>query len=117
MGFALIREGVLAECRGNAHSLCLDLYDQWQVMRSTTQWRFTPPTHVIAAFDAAIDQFEAEGGVAGRISYSENCRILIKGMCALGFAPLLSDNLQAPIIVAFKVAADPAFGFKSFTTA
>jgi len=115
MGFALIRESVLAECEGNAHSLCLDLYDQWQVMRSTTQWRFTPPTHVIAAFDAAIDQFEAEGGVAGRHKrYSENCRILIKGMCALGFAPLLSDNLQAPIIVTFKMPADPAFDFQEF---
>ena len=115
MGFALIRESVLAECEGNAHSLCLDLYDQWQTMETTAQWRFTPPTHVIAAFDAAIDQFEEEGGVAGRHKrYSENCRILINGMQTLGFEPLLSNNLQAPIIVTFKMPADPAFDFQAF---
>ena len=115
MGFAIIRESVLAECEGNAHSLSLDLYDQWQAMEVNAQWRFTPPTHVIAAFDAAMDQFEAEGGVAGRHKrYSGNCRIIIDGMRSLGFEPLLSDNLQAPIIVTFKMPADPAFDFQVF---
>ena len=115
MGFAIIRESVLAECEGNAHSLSLDLYDQWQAMEVNAQWRFTPPTHVIAAFDAAMDQFEAEGGVAGRNKrYSGNCRIIIDGMRSLGFEPLLPDNLQAPIIVTFKMPADPAFDFQVF---
>ena len=115
MGFALIREHVLAECEGNAHSLSLDLYDQWQAMEINSQWRFTPPTHVIAAFDAAMKQFEAEGGVVGRHKrYSRNCRILIDGMRELGFKTLLSDNLQAPIIVTFKMPADPAFDFEVF---
>jgi len=115
MGFAIIRESVLAECEGNAHSLSLDLYDQWQAMEVNAQWRFTPPTHVIAAFDAAMDQFEAEGGVAGRHKrYSANCRIIIDGMQALGFEPLLSNNLQSPIIVTFKMPADPAFDFQVF---
>lgn len=115
MGFALIRRSVLEACEGNAHSLSLDLYDQWRAMEANAQWRFTPPTHVIAAFDKAIEQFETEGGVAGRFQrYSENCRILIGGMRALGFEPLLSDNLQAPIIVTFKTPADPAFDFQVF---
>jgi 2-aminoethylphosphonate-pyruvate transaminase len=115
MGFAIIRESVLAKCEGNAHSLSLDLYDQWQAMEVNAQWRFTPPTHVIAAFDAAMDQFEADGGVAGRHKrYSGNCRIIIDGMRSLGFEPLLSDNLQAPIIVTFKMPADPAFDFQVF---
>jgi 2-aminoethylphosphonate-pyruvate transaminase len=37
-------------------------------MQKTTQWRFTPPTHVVAAFRCALDQFKAEGGTrrAGR---------------------------------------------------
>ena len=115
MGFALVRESVLALCKGNSHSLSLDLYDQWRAMESNAQWRFTPPTHVIAAFDSAMDQFEAEGGIAGRHKrYSGNCRILIEGMRDLGFEPLLSGNLQAPIIVTFKMPADPAFDFDVF---
>ncbi|NQV43738.1 MAG: 2-aminoethylphosphonate--pyruvate transaminase [Rhodospirillales bacterium] len=115
MGFSLIREEVLAECAGNAHSLSLDLYDQWKSMETNKQWRFTPPIHVIAAFDSAISQYLAAGGVQGRNKrYSNNCRILIDGMRALGFETLLPDNLQAPIIVTFKMPSDPKFDFEAF---
>ena len=94
VGFALIRTKILEGCKSNSHSLSLDLYDQWQNMENNAQWRFTPPTHVIAAFDKAIEQFEAEGGVAGRFArYSENCRILTEGMRELGFETLLTLSL------------------------
>lgn len=115
MGFSVIRESTLARCEGNAHSLSLDLYDQWKAMEANKQWRFTPPTHVIAAFDSAIAQFNAAGGVDGRNGrYANNCRILVEGMRALGFETLLPDELQAPIIVTFKMPADPAFVFEDF---
>ena len=35
-------------------------------------------------------------------------------MRALGFETLLGDNLQAPIIVTFRMPADPAFVFQAF---
>ena len=115
MGFAIIRKSVLEGCKGNAHSLALDLYDQWKAMEGNGQWRFTPPTHVIFAFAEAIKQFEAAGGQPGRFArYSDNCRILKDGMAALGFEVLLPDALQAPIIVTFKMPADPAFDFQVF---
>jgi 2-aminoethylphosphonate-pyruvate transaminase len=115
MGFAIIRQSALEQMQGNAHSLSLDLYDQWQAMRGNSQWRFTPPTHVIVAFDAAMEQFEAEGGVAGRgARYAANARTLIEGMRNMGFETLLSDNLQAPIIITFKMPADPNFDFQQF---
>jgi 2-aminoethylphosphonate-pyruvate transaminase len=115
MGFSIIRKSALEKCKGNAHALSLDLYDQWQAMEGNGQWRFTPPTHVIVAFDKAIEQFEAEGGVGGRHRrYAGNCKILIDGMRAMGFETLLPDALQAPIIVTFKMPADPAFDFKVF---
>lgn len=115
MGFAIIRQSVLEKCEGNAHALSLDLYDQWKSMEANKQWRFTPPTHVIAALDSALSQYLAAGGVTGRNKrYSENCRILIDGMRALGFETLLSDELQAPVIVTFKMPADPAFVFETF---
>ncbi len=115
MGFALIRKTVLEGCEGNAHSLSLDLYDQWKAMEGNGQWRFTPPTHVIFAFAKAIEQFEAEGGQPGRFArYSNNCKILIDGMAALGFQPLLPQGLQAPIIVTFHMPSDPAFDFQVF---
>jgi len=47
MGFAILRREALEQCRGNCHSLALDLYDQWQSYLRTKQWRFTPPTTVV----------------------------------------------------------------------
>ena len=115
VGYAIIRESVLAAAAGNAHSLSLDLHDQWKTMEGNGQWRFTPPTHVLAGFDQALAEHAAEGGVAGRGGrYSANCRILVDGMRALGFETLLPDELQAPIIVTFHTPSDPAFDFKIF---
>ena len=115
MGFSIIRKKTLEAAQGNAHSLSLDLYDQWTAMEKNRQWRFTPPTHVLVAFDAALDQFEAAGGVAGRNKrYAGNCRILVEGMRGLGFQTLLPDALQAPVIVTFHIPADPAFDFEVF---
>ena len=115
LGFVIAREKSLAEAAGNAHSLCLDLQDQWRAMAETGQWRFTPPVHVIAALDTAIAAHAAEGGVAARgARYAENCRILVEGMRGLGFETLLPDVLQAPIIVTFHTPADPNFQFATF---
>ena len=115
LGFVICRKAALEETKGNAHSLALDLHDQWANMEKTKQYRFTPPTHVIAAFDRALAEHTAEGGVAGRgARYRNNCRILVEGMRAMGFKTLLSDALQAPIIVTFHTPADPKFVFEVF---
>ena len=115
MGFVIARQAALEASQGNSHSLAMDLHDQWTYMRKTTQWRFTPPTHVVAAFRCALDQFRAEGGVAARgARYRKNCDTLVEGMSALGFRPFLPRALQAPIIVTFHAPADPAYDFKAF---
>ncbi len=115
VGFCIARREALEATQGNSPSLCLDLHDQWVAMEKNGQWRFTPPTHCILAFDRALAEFEAEGGVAGRGGrYRENCRILVEGMRALGFQTLLPDALQAPIIVTFHMPSDPNFNFQTF---
>ncbi|HVJ42210.1 MAG TPA: 2-aminoethylphosphonate--pyruvate transaminase, partial [Dongiaceae bacterium] len=115
LGFVLCREAALQATKGNAHALVLDLYDQWQVIEATKQYRFTPPIHCIAAFHQALTEHAAEGGVAGRgARYRANCKILVDGMRALGFETLLPDHLQAPIIVTFHMPADPKFNFQLF---
>ena len=115
IGFAVVRRSVLADAAGNSHSLSLDLHAQWQGFEGNGQWRFTPPTHVLAAFDRALALHAAEGGVAGRgRRYGANCRQLVTGMRELGFETLLPDALQAPIIVTFRMPADPKFVFQDF---
>jgi 2-aminoethylphosphonate-pyruvate transaminase len=115
VAFAIVREEALTAAAGNALALSLDLYDQWQAMAATGQWRFTPPTHVIAALDAALTQHEAEGGVEGRgARYRRNCKVLIDGMTGMGFRTFLPDNLQAPIIVTFHMPGHSNFAFDKF---
>ncbi|CAN7731715.1 2-aminoethylphosphonate--pyruvate transaminase [compost metagenome] len=115
MGFVLVKKDVLEASQGNSHSLALDLYDQYVYMQKTTQWRFTPPTHVVAAFRTALDQFLEEGGQPVRgARYRKNCNTLVQGMAALGFRAFLPAAVQAPIIVTFHAPADARYDFKTF---
>jgi 2-aminoethylphosphonate-pyruvate transaminase len=118
MGFVIVRRGALERSEGNCHSLAMDLYDQWVYMQKTTQWRYTPPTHVVAAFDSAIAQYLEEGGRAARgARYAHNCRTLIDGMAKLGLRSFLPAAIQAPIIVTFYAPDSPHYAFKSFYNA
>jgi 2-aminoethylphosphonate-pyruvate transaminase len=93
----------------------MDLHDQHVYMERTGQWRFTPPTHVVAALAEAVTQFVDEGGQPARLArYAENCHTLVDGMKALGFKPFLQPEIQAPIIVTFHAPADPAYSFRRF---
>jgi 2-aminoethylphosphonate-pyruvate transaminase len=118
MGFVIARRDVLERAEGNSHSLAMDLYDQWVYMQKTTQWRYTPPTHVVAAFDAAIAQYLEDGALPARHArYAGNCRTLIDGMARLGLRSFLPAAIQAPIIVTFYAPEDPRYSFKSFYNA
>ena len=109
---------VIEKAKGNCHSLSLDLYDQWTAMEKNKQWRFTPPTHVLAAFNQAITEHKKEGGIEGRHKrYKNNCKIICEGMKEIGFEQLLPDDLQAPIIITFKQPNDPNFNFQKFYNA
>jgi 2-aminoethylphosphonate-pyruvate transaminase len=84
-------------------------------MQKTGQWRFTPPTHVVAALRAALDQYCDEGGQPARLArYSANCRALVNGLQALGLQSFLPAAVQAPVIVTFHAPADPAYDFAEF---
>lgn len=115
MGFVIVQKRALEGAAGNSTSLSLDLFDQWQYMEKTTQWRYTPPTHVVVAFAAALEAFAGEGGRPARLArYTQNCETLIRGMAELGFRPFLDPAIQAPIIVTFHAPADPRYRFREF---
>ena len=115
MGFVFIRKAVLAGCEGQSQSLAMDLFDQHAYMEKTGQWRFTPPTHVVAALAEALAQYEEDGGQPARLDrYTANCRTLVDGMARLGFKPFLHPQWQAPIIVTFHAPRHPAYDFKAF---
>jgi len=114
-GFVIAKKAELEAAQGRSHSLSLDVHAQWAYMNKTGQWRFTPPTHVVAAFLKALEMHEAEGGVRGRgARYGLNRDILVSGMRELGFETLLDDRWLSPIIVTFFNPAHPAFSFQAF---
>lgn len=120
IGFAIARVDRLEACRGNAGSWSFDLADLLHHAR-TFGWgsiRFTPAIQSLAAFEVALDIFEAEGGQPARLArYSENARILYDGMVALGLTPWLPKDRQGPIIVNMHQPPDPAFALQPFVDA
>ena len=118
MGFVFLRKAILDACAGNSQSLAMDLHDQYVYMEKTTQWRFTPPTHVMVALAEAVAQFVEEGGQPARLArYRDNCETLVGGLRALGLVPFLRPEVQAPIIVTVHAPAHPAYDFKRFYAA
>ncbi|WP_338475193.1 2-aminoethylphosphonate--pyruvate transaminase [Pseudomonas khavaziana] len=115
MGFVFAEKAALAASQGNCHSLAMDLFDQHTYMVKTGQWRFTPPTHVVAALHEALLQYAEEGGLPARHQrYADNCQALLDGMAALGLRSFLPAAIQAPIIVTFHAPKDPGYQFKDF---
>ncbi|MEH8259792.1 2-aminoethylphosphonate--pyruvate transaminase [Aeromonas veronii] len=115
-GFVIARRAALAACAGRARSVSLDLHAQWQTMEQQGgKWRFTSPTHTVLAFAQALRELDEEGGIEARHQrYGENQRTLVAGMAALGFAPLLPEQWQSPIITAFYSPAHPDYRFADF---
>lgn len=114
-GFIIAKREKMLATKGNARSLSLDIYAQWETMeKGNGKWRFTSPTHVVRAFYQAMQELKAEGGIEARFCrYSENHRILVNGMRELGFKTLLSDEKQGCIITSFYYPSDD-FDFTKF---
>ncbi|MEY8688550.1 MAG: 2-aminoethylphosphonate--pyruvate transaminase [Leptothrix sp. (in: b-proteobacteria)] len=115
MGFVFIRREVLAACAGHSQSLAMDLHDQHAYMARTGQWRFTPPTHVVAALAEALRQHDEEGGQPARLArYQDNARTLVDGLAALGLQTFLAPQHLSPIIVTLRAPDHPRYDFQAF---
>jgi 2-aminoethylphosphonate-pyruvate transaminase len=115
--FVLCRRDALLASEGWARSLSLDLLGQLKGFEKDGKFRYTPPTHVILAFDQALLELELEGGVPARHQrYRCNHETLLAGMARLGFIPYLNPSLQSPIITAFLYPSKRPFHFDRFYT-
>ena len=113
--FVIAQREQLMSGEYNARTLSLDLFAQWKGLQSNGQFRFTPPTHALLAFAAALAGLELEGGVAGRAKrYIENYEALAAGMKELGFREYLIPEHRGYIITCFHYPEDSSFDFVSF---
>jgi 2-aminoethylphosphonate-pyruvate transaminase len=116
-GFAyvVVKRDLLEASAGACHSIVLDLFEQWRGLETNGQFRFTPPTHALVAFDQALKEHEQQGGVEGRgARYARNAKALVTGMTEMGFATLLPEGLAGPIIQTFLTPRDLNFHFEQF---
>jgi 2-aminoethylphosphonate-pyruvate transaminase len=113
--FVICRRNALLACEGYARSLSLDLLGQFKAFEKNGQFRYTPPTHSILAFDQALRELDQEGGVAARgARYRRNHETLVRGMKALGFRVYLDPAVQSYIITSFYFPDEPKFTFDQF---
>jgi 2-aminoethylphosphonate-pyruvate transaminase len=113
--FVFCRRDALLKSEGIARSLSLDLLGQWRGFEKDGKFRYTPPTHSILAFDRALRELDAEGGVAGRHTrYRLNHDTLQRGMRELEFQSFLNPEVQSPIITAYLYPANCGFNFDRF---
>lgn len=114
VGWAIVQQHALEAARGVCRTLSLDLWDQNQHMDRTGVFRFTPPTHVVAAFAQACREHAAEGGSPARLDrYRRNWRRLVDGMRQMGFSTVVPDEHASPIVATFHNPSDPAFSFEA----
>lgn len=112
--FIIAKVSDLKQTKGIARSLSLDLYAQWETMeKDGGKWRFTSPTHVVAAFSQALKELAAEGGITARNArYTATNRALRKGMEELGFKAYIDEAHQGPIITTFFYPENCKFTFE-----
>lgn len=113
-GFVIANIDKLSACKGNARSLSLDLFQQWKEMDIDGKWRYTSPTHVVAAFWQAIVELKQEGGIPARATRYQNSNHLLRNRLEhLGFRPYITSGKQSPIITTF-LFPDEQFDFQTF---
>ena len=113
--FTVARRSSLIATEGRARSVSLDLFAQWNGLETDGQFRFTPPTHALLAFDQALTELADEGGVPGRAArYAANHRALVEGMRGLSFREYLPPEKQSHIITSFHYPTHAGFSFEDF---
>lgn len=119
LAFAVARIDALEGAKGRAQSWSFDLSDLLEhYRRSPGSFRFTPPAQAVAAFRAALDLYQEEGGQAARLArYTANMRALYDGVRGLGLQPMLPPSAQGQIIVNVRAPDDPNWDLQGFVDA
>ncbi|MGL4773118.1 MAG: 2-aminoethylphosphonate--pyruvate transaminase, partial [Clostridium sp.] len=114
--FIIANKEKLMATKGQAKSLALDLYDQWDTMeKEAGKWRFTSPTHTVYAFYEALKELEEEGGVEKRYErYDSMQKLLVKTMKEIGFKTYVNEEFHSPIITTFCFLENENFSFTEF---
>jgi 2-aminoethylphosphonate-pyruvate transaminase len=115
IGIVIAKKSALEAAAERSPSVVLDLHAQWRFLEKTGWWRWTPPTHVVAALAKACERHRQEGGVPARQRrYRRIWRRLVDGLRQRGFITLLPDEVAVPIIATFHDPTHVNYSFERF---
>ncbi len=113
--FVIARREPLFANESSTRCLSLDLAAQLRGFEKNGQFRYSPPTHSLLAFEQALNELDMEGGVEGRAArYRRNHEVLLQGMKAMGFKSYLDPEVQSYLITSFHFPDDSKFTFEAF---
>ncbi len=113
VGFVIARRAVLADSREVRRSVALDLHAHQAAQESTGEFPFTVPVPAVRALAVALTETRRET-VAGRAArYAKNYDLLIGGLQARGFEPLLPEALHSKLLTALREPDWPEYRFAS----
>jgi len=113
--FVIAKRDPLFANESTTRSLSLDLAAQLRGFEKNGQFRYSPPTHSLLAFEQALNELDSEGGVEGRaLRYKRNHEVLMSGMESLGFKSYLDAKIQSYLITSFHFPEDSKFTFDVF---
>jgi 2-aminoethylphosphonate aminotransferase len=120
-GFSIIiaRRAVIEASKGNCTSLLFDLQRQLAGFDKNGQFLVTPPVHVLMGFQAALEEYRAEGGLPARqLQYRNKAAIVVPAMKAMGFDLFLVEDRPSfgNIVVCVHMPKHPKWNFKTFYT-
>jgi 2-aminoethylphosphonate-pyruvate transaminase len=118
LSFCVVKKDLLNSSMGRSQSFSQDLFEEWRNLESSGQFRFSAPTHLVAALQRALKELVEEGGHdARRMRYERNARVVLSGMRKLGFTPLLADENAGPIVQVILAPADGSYNYDHFHAA
>ncbi len=110
ISFVLARRAALAASAGVARSVALNLHTH-ERSQATGQFPFTPPVPVVYALAAALRETLAETVPVRAARYRQCYEVMLAGLEAQGFVPLLPRELHSGLLTAFLTPDWPGFSF------
>jgi 2-aminoethylphosphonate-pyruvate transaminase len=115
IAFVVCRKSALLDLKASdGRSYYLNIREQFDCLEKTGQTQFTPPVQILYALRQALREFFEEGQEARYQRYTENWNQLRQGMKALGFKPLLQDQIESKVLMTLYEPSHPKFDFNKF---
>jgi 2-aminoethylphosphonate-pyruvate transaminase len=111
VSFVLGPRAAIAASEGTARSYALSLARHERSL-AHGQFPFTPPVQVLYALAQALRETRSETVAARARRYRECYDVMLAGMTALGFDPLLPRELHSGLLTAFHLPARRGLTFR-----